>query len=77
MDDKIGMAGAMRNRLGWSMREGARSAERKAFEDALAKWETRCRGRGKTPGEDTSNTPSTRRVQPLSRVVRAFVAWKQ
>ncbi|KAF8531463.1 hypothetical protein JB92DRAFT_18427 [Gautieria morchelliformis] len=77
MDDKIGMAGAVKNRLGWSMREGALSAERKAFEDAVAKWETLCRRRGQTPGEDTGKTPRTRHVQPLSRIIKVFVAWKQ
>jgi len=77
MHDKIRMGDTVRNRLDWRMREGPRSAERKAFDAAVNKWEKLQQGREKRKPAKETKTARTRRAQPLSRIFRVFVAWNQ
>jgi hypothetical protein len=79
MQDKIGMGSVVKERLGWGMREMPRSAERKAFDEAVKKWDKQCRLREEEiPGEKKKKkkSTSTGRRYPLSRRFRVFVAWK-
>lgn len=75
MNDKIGLGKVVTDRLKWGMRERPRSAERKAFDEAVKKWEKlrRLEEQGPGPEKRTARAPC---VLPLSRVIRVFAAWK-
>ena len=76
MHDKIGMGEIVSNRFDWRVREGPPSAERKAFDAAILKWEKLRWEREEQEPAGKQRTARTRRTQPLSRIFRVFVAWK-
>jgi hypothetical protein len=74
MLDKIGLGPAMNVGLSWNVRATPRTPEKKAFDEAVEKWEKqRKRGEKHNAGKKKAGR---RRAQPLSRTLRAFVAWK-
>ena len=69
MQDRISIEHAIRDGLSWSVRATPRTPERKAFDEAVEKWETQ------QNLEAGSAKAYTRRAL-MSRRLRAFVAWK-
>ncbi|KAF8578606.1 hypothetical protein K439DRAFT_1621189 [Ramaria rubella] len=76
-DDWLG--DVVRERLGWgdSARPRTATAERKAFDEAIVRWERRCAEEGVGAirvGGGEAREKGKR--PPLSRIFRVFVAWK-
>lgn len=73
MQDRVGIEHAIRHGLSWSVPATPRTQERKAFDEAVEKWETQQKLEERNAGSAKAHT---RRALPMSRRMGVFVAWK-
>jgi len=71
MQDRVGIEQLIRDGLSWSVVATPRTPERKAFDEAVKKWESQRKEQGNAELE-----ADKQRAKPMSRRIRAFVAWK-
>jgi len=69
MDDKIAMGQLIRDELAWTAIGSPRTNDRKAFDDAVEKWEAHLR-------EEGSKSISPPQSTLMSRKFRVFIARK-